>query len=108
MRGCFIQGGMLGWCCPRGDGPRKAVVKYRGNPAGTLQAARNPAIAETGVKMTLDECRSVFTLIRTATTHDLNQRPRRYDLGSTRGVTLYILEYCQPDVWSAQNTFYKR
>ena len=70
MVGCF------GWCCPRGDGPHKAVVKCRGNPAGTLQAALNPAISKTGVKMTLDECQSVFTLIRTDTTHDLSYRPR--------------------------------
>ena len=63
--------------CPRGDGPHKAVVKCRGNPAGTLQAARNPAIAKTGVKMTLDERQSVFTLIRTDTTHDLSQKAEK-------------------------------
>ena len=61
----------FGLVCPRGDGPHKAVVKCRGNPAGTLQAALNPAISKTGVKMTLDERQSVFTLIRTDTTHDL-------------------------------------
>ena len=98
----------VGWCCPRGDGPHMAVVICRGNPAGTLQAARNPAIAKTSVKMTLDECQSVFTQIRTDTTHDLSHRPRRYAFDRTRGVNIYILESCQPHVWSAQNTFYNR
>ena len=66
-----------GGVCPRGDGPHKAVVKCRGNPAGTLQAVRNPAISKTGVKMTLDERQSVFTLIRTDTTHDLSQKAEK-------------------------------
>ena len=63
--------------CPRGDGLHKAVVKCRGNPAGTLQAVLNPAITKTGVKMTLDERQSVFTLIRTDTTHDLSQKAEK-------------------------------
>ena len=89
MLGCF------GWCCPRGDGPHKAVVKCRGNPAGTLQAALNPAISKTGVKMTLDECQSVFTLIRTDTTHDLSQKAEKVCLQKNRAVTLIYSFDCQ-------------
>lgn len=37
----------------------------------------DPAVAKTGVKMTLDECQSVFTLIRTDTTHDLSQKAEK-------------------------------
>ena len=69
---CVVVG-----CCPRGDGPHKAVVQDRGNPAGTLQAVLSPASTKTGVKMTLVERQSVFTLIRTDTTHDLSQKAEK-------------------------------
>ena len=75
--------------CPRGDGPHKAVVKCRGNPAGTLQAVLNPAVSKTGVKMTLDERQSVFTLIRTDTTHDLSQKAEKVCWRSRRSRYLY-------------------
>ena len=77
VRGCLVPGEMLGLCCPRGDRPHKAVVECRGNRAGTLQAALNQAISKTGLKMTLDECQPVFTLIRTDTTHDLSQKAEK-------------------------------
>ena len=77
-------------CCPRGDGPHKAVVKCRGNPAGTLQAVLNPAITKTGVKMTLDERQSVFTLIRTDTTHDLSQKAEKVCSTTPCGAVLYM------------------
>ncbi len=77
-------------CCPRGDGPHKAEVECQGNPAGTLQAVLNPAITKTGVKMTLDERQSVFTLIRTDTTHDLSQKAEKVCLGERLGAKVYI------------------
>lgn len=63
--------------CPRGDGPHEAVVECRGNPAGTLQAALNPAVAKAGVKMTPDGHQSVLTLIRTSATRDRSQKAEK-------------------------------
>ena len=89
--------------CPRGDGPHKAVVKCRGNPAGTLQATLNPAISKTGVKMTLDECQSVFTLIRTDTTHDLSQKAEKVCQDVTSGWVHICPRFRQPEIWTARN-----
>ena len=55
---------------PRGDGAKEIQPDAASNA--------DPAVAKTGVKMTLDECQSVFTLIRTDTTHDLSQKAERY------------------------------
>ena len=35
----------------RGHGPHTVVVEYRGNLAGTLRAALNPAVSTTGEKI---------------------------------------------------------
>lgn len=93
-------------CCSQGERrPRKAVVKCQGNLAGTLQAVLCPAVAKTGVKMTLDECQSVFTLIRTDTTHDLSQKAEKVCLinkSRTLIPTSYSLLYICPLVRAAQ------
>ena len=67
---------MDGWGVPeRTDLTRRQCNAKEIQPDVASNA--DPAVTKTGVKMTLDECQSVFTLIRTDTTHDLSQKAEK-------------------------------